>query len=216
MRKLILVGCGGLARETVDLVHDANVAGAGWALEGFVDDDPAKHGKTISGLPVLGPTEMLDERPDTAVALCVGNPHNPHSRTDVANRLALPASRYATLVHPSAAIGRSCTIGYGGIVLAGVVATADVWVGSHVVIMPATVLTHDDVIGDGATIASGVRVSGSVHVGPAAYLGAGAVVREGVRIGAGAVLGAASLALRDIPDGEVWAGVPAHPLRPRE
>lgn len=56
-RRLLLVGAGSqgatVARE---MVHRR-----GLKLVGFVDDDPNKHGKTIAGVKVLGPTRDLPE-----------------------------------------------------------------------------------------------------------------------------------------------------------
>ena len=92
--------------------------------------------------------------------------------------------------------------------------TASVTIGAHVVVMPQVVLTHDDAVGDFATLASGVRLGGGVQVKSEAYLGAGALVREQLTIGPAALVGMGAVVLRDVPGGEVWAGVPAHPLTP--
>ena len=93
--------------------------------------------------------------------------------------------------------------------LAGVVATADVTIGAHVVVMPQTVLTHDDQVDDFVTIASGVRLGGGVHIEREAYLGAGAMVREGLCIGEAALVGMGSVVLTDVPARQTWVGVPA-------
>lgn len=215
MRGLVVVGCGGLGREVAELVRALDAAGGRvpWKLLGFLDDDPARFGRTLAGVPVLGPTAGLGDLPaETAVVLCVGSSRSPGARLSVAAALALPPDRYATLVHPAASLGASCVLGAGSIVLAGVVATADVTAGAHSVAMPAVVLTHDDELADGVTIAAGVRLAGGVRVGRGAYLGSGAVVREGVVIGAGAVVGMGAVVLGDVPAGEVWAGVPARRL----
>ena len=135
------------------------------------------------------------------------------SRLRIVGELGLPAARYATIVHPTAAISVSSSIGPGSVLLAHVALTTAVRVGGHVAIMPQVVLTHDDVVEDFATLASGVRLGGSVHVGRAAYLGAGALVREGCSVGAGALVGMGAVVTRDIPAYEVWAGVPARYLR---
>jgi acetyltransferase-like isoleucine patch superfamily enzyme len=45
------------------------------------------------------------------------------------------------------------------------------------------------------------------------WLGAGCIVLKGVRIGEGAVIGAGSVVTKSVPAGEVWAGVPARPVR---
>jgi len=44
-----------------------------------------------------------------------------------------------------------------------------------------------------------------------AALGDGVTVLCGVRVGKGALVGAGSVVTKDIPPGECWAGVPAHP-----
>lgn len=214
MRDLVIAGAGGLARETAAAVAAVNAVRPTWCLRGFLDDDPALHGRQRSGTPVLGPLDALADLPDAAVVICIANPRNPAVRERVAARLALPPERYATVVHPSAEVGAGSVVGPGSVLLAQVVLTADVTVGAHVAVMPQVVLTHDDVVGGYVTIASGVRVSGSVRVGAGAYLGAGALIRESVTVGSAAIVGMGAVVLRDVPAGEVWAGNPARFLRP--
>lgn len=213
---LIIMGAGGFARETVSAIAAINERVPTFRPLGFLDDDPALHGTRRADLPVLGGSADLDRWPDAAVVVCVGSPRAVGARMRVVRRLALPAERYATIVHPSAGVGVRSVIGPGSVLLAGVVLTADVRVGAHVAVMPHTVLTHDDVIADGATLASGVRLGGGVHLDEGCYLGAGALLREGVRVGAGALVGMGAVVLRDVPAGQVWAGNPARPLRRTE
>ncbi len=209
MRDLVIVGAGGFARETAA----AAAAGSTWQVRGFADDDPALHGTNRSGLPILGTVDSVVAMPDVAVVVCVGNPRNYTARRRIVQRLGLPPHRYATVVHPSAAIGAGSVIGPGSVLLAGTVLTADITVGSHVAVMPQAVLTHDDQVGDYATIASGVRLGGGAVLGTGAYVGSGALVREGVTVGDWSLIGMGSVVLHDVPPGEVWAGNPARLLR---
>jgi sugar O-acyltransferase (sialic acid O-acetyltransferase NeuD family) len=211
--ELLLVGTGGFGREAAEAARAADVAGAPWRLTGFLDDDPARHGTDVAGLPVLGPPELARDRPDTLLVLCTGRPDDYRSRRRLAERLELPDERYATVVHPAAVVGSTCTVGPGSVVLAGTVLTADATIGAHVCVMPHVVVTHDVRIEDFATLASGVRLGGSCVVGREAYLGSGACVREGLRIGAGAMVGMGAVVTHDVPDGRLWAGVPARDLR---
>ena len=216
MTGVLIVGAGGLGRETAEAVRAAAHAGADLELRGYLDDTVALHGTTIDGVEVLGPLEAVHElASDLGVVLATGSPADPGSRLRLEARLALPAARYVSVVHPGAALGGSCTFGPGCVVLAGVVATAAVSVGAHVVLMPGVVLTHDDVVGDGATFGAGVRLAGRVHIGAGAYVGTGALVREGLTIGAGALVGMGAVVVDDVPPGETWAGVPARPLEAR-
>lgn len=209
---LLLVGAGGFARETLELVRAINRAAPAWEVLGFLDDDPAREGSVVSGIRVIGPSAAVHDLADAHVVACVASPGDPHRRLRLVSRLGLPAERYATLVHPAAVVPESATLGPGTVLHATTVLTADVTVGAHVAVMPAVVLTHDDVVGDGATFGAGVRLAGNVTVETGAYVGSGALVREGLTIGAGAVVGMGAVVTASVPAGEVWAGVPARPL----
>ena len=147
------------------------------------------------------------------MVVCTGRPSNYASRASIVEALGLRPDRYATIIHPSASVSSTSKVGPGSVLLAQTVLTAAVTVGSHVAIMPHVTLTHDDVVGDFATVASGVCLGGNVDVGRGAYVGAGALVRETRRIGPGALVGMGAVVTRDVPPGEVWAGVPARCIR---
>ena len=208
MTGLVLVGASGLAREATAVAvlmrHDGPVQ--------VVDDDPATWG-TLHGLaPVLGAVEVATELVDHEVVLTLGKGR---IRRRVAARLdvlGMDPARYTSLVHPRIVLPGSCHLGTGCIAMDGVVMTADVEVGDHVVLMPQVTLTHGCVVEDFATLCAGVTLGGDVRVGETAYLGMNASVREGVTVGAGSVLGMGSVLLEDLPAGETWAGVPARPI----
>jgi sugar O-acyltransferase (sialic acid O-acetyltransferase NeuD family) len=210
---LLVIGAGGLARETLELVHAINRAAPTWELRGILDDDPAKRGARVHGVEVVGPAEAADDHPDALVTAAVASPDDPLRRLRLTSRLSLAPERYATLLHPTAVIPESARLGPGCIVHAGCVLTADVTLGAHVAVMPAVVLTHDDVVEDGVSFGAGARVAGSVTIERGAYIGSGALIREGLVVGAGAVVGMGAVVTRSVPAGEVWAGLPARRLR---
>lgn len=211
MRTLLLIGAGGFARETVELVRAINREAPTWELAGLLDDDPEMHGRELLGVPVIGPCSAAADHPEALVVACVASPDDPPRRLRLVDRLALPPERYATLAHPSAKIPASATVGAGSVLHADTVLTADVRLGRHVATMPAVVLTHDDEVGDGVTFGAGVRVAGGVTIGDGAYLGAGALLRERIAVGAGATIGMGAVVTRPVPTGEVWYGSPARP-----
>jgi sugar O-acyltransferase (sialic acid O-acetyltransferase NeuD family) len=210
---LVILGAGGFGRETAQAVHAIDESGGTWRLLGFLDDDSARHGSSVDGAVIIGGRDQIRRHPGVSVVVCTGRPDDYVSRPRIVGELALPTERYATIVHPTAAVSASSSIGPGSVLLSHVALTAAVRVGAHVAIMPQVVLTHDDVVQDFATLASGVRLGGSVHVGRAAYIGAGALVREGCSVGTGALVGMGAVVTRNVPAYEVWAGVPARYLR---
>jgi sugar O-acyltransferase (sialic acid O-acetyltransferase NeuD family) len=209
--RLLLLGAGGFARETLELINEVNRQAPTWEVVGLLDDDPRTHGHTIHGVPVVGPTEAVHDDPEVLVVALVASPSDPLRRLNLVARLGLPSERYATLVHPAAHVPRSASVAPGCVLHATTVLTADIQLGAHVAVMPAVVLTHDDVVGDGATFGAGARVAGGVVIGSGAYIGSGALIREGVEVGHGAVVGMGAVVTRSVPPGEVWAGVPARP-----
>jgi sugar O-acyltransferase (sialic acid O-acetyltransferase NeuD family) len=209
---ILLIGAGGFARETLELLRAINTLERAWNVIGLLDDDDRLHGEEIHGAPVLGSSQAVDDHPEAMVIASVASPQDPLRRLRLVERLGLPAERYATLVHPTAVVPESASLSRGTVLQAGAVLTADVEVGAHVAVMPTVVVTHDVRVEDGVTFGAGVRVSGGVVIERGAYIGSGALVREGVVVGAGATVGMGALVTHPVPAGEVWVGAPARPL----
>jgi sugar O-acyltransferase (sialic acid O-acetyltransferase NeuD family) len=209
-RQLLLLGAGGLARETLVAIRAQPDL---WRPVGLLDDNPERHGEMVDGLPVLGATDRVHDYPDVAVVPCVASARRPTARLQLTERLGLPSDRWATIIHPATSIASGTVVGEGSIVLAGVVVTAPITIGPYFVAMPHVLLTHDDALGAGVTMAGRATLGGGVRVGNGAYLGQGCMVRENLSIGAYGVIGMGSVVLTDVPDGQTWAGVPARKLR---
>lgn len=206
--EILVVGAGGLARETIETIRAGGAAGR---IIGVLDDDPSRHGQSVLDVQVIGPTHLVHEWPASLVVVCVASPQRQGARAALVARLGLPAERFATVIHPTSLVPPSCHVDVGSILMAHVVLTASVTLGRHVVAMPHCVLTHDDSIDDFATLAAGVGLAGGVHVGRGSYLGAGTMVREHVTIGPGSLVGMGSVVTRDVPANQRWWGSPARP-----
>lgn len=210
MARLLLIAAGGLAREVISSIKQTG----DHEVVGLLDDDTALHGLAVGGVRVLGGLNLAADS-DTEFLICAGQGR---ARAAIAERLCglgVGADRYETHVHSSVLLGAGSFIGSGSILLAGCVATCDVSIGRHCVLMPRVILTHDDSLGDFVTVAAAVTLGGRVAVGRAAYLGMSAAVRQDLNIGRDAVLGMGSVLLQDLPASQVWAGNPARLLATR-
>ncbi len=58
-----------------------------------------------------------------------------------------------------------------------------------------------------------VSKTARITVGEGAWIGVGAVLLPGISIGRGAIVGANAVVTKDVPEMEVWAGVPARALK---
>ena len=205
-RSLVVIGSGGFGRETAQAARDGGFDGE---VLGFLDDNPALAGATVTDLPILGPIGAIADMPEVHVVVATGRPDNYTSRRAIVTRLGLRADRFATVVHPRAALAGDTVVGPGSVVLAGAVATSGVQIGAHVAVMPHAILTHGVRVDDFATVASSVALAGEVRVGAGAYLGAGTLVRQGLSVGEWAMTGMGSLVLQDVPTRRLWFGSPA-------
>ena len=104
---------------------------------------------------------------------------------------------------------RRITLGEGIVVAAGCILTNQIRIGNHAHINLDCTISHDADFEDFATLAPGVHVSGYVTLGEGSYLGTGSNIIDRKTIGGWSVIGAGSVVTKDVPAGEVWAGVPA-------
>jgi len=205
---LLLVGASGLAREVIA----AGITG----IVGVLDDDDTRHGTELSGVPVLGGTAMAAKR-EEQLLLCIGPSLVRQQVARRLSRMGIGDERYAIVAARSSRIGASSEVGPGTILLDEVVITADARLGRHVVVMPNCTITHDGRLDDFVTMAAGVSLGGGVHIRSGAYIGMNAAVRQDLAIGRGATVGMGAIVLKDVPEGETWAGVPARRMgKPHE
>jgi len=89
-------------------------------------------------------------------------------------------------------------------------------IGFCVFINTHAVIEHDCTIGDYVNVNPGAILCGGVTVGNLSTIGAGAIIREGITIGEGVTIGAGSVVTKNVPDGAIWAGIPARRLNRRK
>jgi sugar O-acyltransferase (sialic acid O-acetyltransferase NeuD family) len=212
MEDLVILGAGGMSREIADAVADINRVEHRWNLLGFLDDDPAKHGRIVGGLPVLGPIDCVRQHAGRYI-IGMARAGNPWLRRGIVERLALPREQFASIIHPSATISRSATIGVGTAILQNTVVTTDVVIGNHVLIHYNATISHDAVIEDFVTMAPGALIAGSVRLCAGVYLGAGSQVINDVTVNEAALVGLGAVVIRDVISGETVVGNPARALR---
>lgn len=212
---LIVIGAGGGAGDIVWMVEDLNRVGPRWRLRGFLDDDPAKEGTYVCGLPVLGPVDAAADHCEARVVVGIAHYRRPLVRAQVVARLNLPRERFATLIHPSAAVSPHARVGAGSLVFTGALVNHAAGVGEHVFVGPSCIVSHDAVVEDAATMALGAALCGGARLGAGAYAGARSVVKDGVTVGGGAVVGIGSVVIRDVPAHAVVIGNPARPIPTR-
>lgn len=204
-RPLLLLAASGLGREVVEAAR-----ASGREVLGFLDDDRARAGEELlPGASVLGSIDTIVDHPHVDLVVCAGKGVTRQAIVRHVATLGVTRERFATVIHPSAVVPPTCSVGVGSVLLAGTVLTANAGVGDHVVAMPNVVITHDCVIEDYATLGASVVLGGSVRVGAGAYIGMASALREGTTVGPGATVGMGAVVLADVSAGDTVLGVPA-------
>ena len=210
MKDLIVLGVGGLGRETLFQLQEMNKAVAQFHLLGFADD--ACSGTTVNGFPVLCDSDaLLSRESDTAVVIAVGNPA---VRRRLFEKLcANPHLSFPTIIAPGAVLSDRVKIGQGCIIGFGAILTVDITIGDFVLISNSCNIGHDAVLQDFATLYPAAHISGAVTLGSGCEIGVGSSVIQGLTIGDGAVIGAGAAVVRSIPPHVTAVGVPARVIR---
>lgn len=203
--EIIVVGVGGHGRVVLDALLAFGVR-----VYGLLDPRLAV-GTEVMGVAVLGGDDVLDSLASNRYRVVNGLGANPSTvaRASLCQRLSQRGYRFATVVHPSAVVGRATDLGEGSQIMAGAVVQCGSCIGRNVVVNTTASLDHDVVIEDNAFIAPGAVLCGAVQLGRGAFVGAGAVLLPGVRIGANAVIAAGAVVCVEVPPGGVFSGVPA-------
>jgi len=204
--RLIIYGAGGHGR----VILEAALAGSGFDVVGFIDDDPDCHGATHHGVPVLGSADIL-QRPEYADCLLIVGLGDGAARRTIVNGLG--DRSFAIVQHPSAVVGLGAMLGEGAVVLPMAVIHTDAKIGPHAIVNTSATVDHDSEVGAFAHLSPGAHLGGNVQIGEGTHIGLGASVIPGVRIGKDVVVGAGAVVVDDVSDGLRVAGVPARAIQ---
>ena len=118
-----------------------------------------------------------------------------------------------SLVHPSAIISASVTIGTGSVIMPNVVVNANSSIGKCVILNSSSVIEHENSIEDFSHISPAVVLSGKVTIKAFTHIGIGSCIKQGLTVGENCIVGAGSLVLKNIEDNKVCFGSPCQIIR---
>jgi sugar O-acyltransferase (sialic acid O-acetyltransferase NeuD family) len=201
MTALIIVGAGGFGRQVLSYAHEL-----GLDVAGFLDDDLRALDGTETEVPILGTTETLAGRSGHQFVVAVGDPA---IRRRLANAVTEVGGRLRTLVHPSAVVDRTATMGPGSIICPFAMVGTGARLGQSVLVNAHATAAHDSVVGADCVLAPYAALNGHVSLGEGVFVGTHATLLPGVRVGAFAKVSAGAVVHDDVEPGSLVAGNPA-------
>jgi sugar O-acyltransferase (sialic acid O-acetyltransferase NeuD family) len=118
-----------------------------------------------------------------------------------------------SIVHPSAFVSNSVSIGENCHILANASVSAGVVMGDCSIINNLANVDHECILGVGVHVAPGATLCGCVTVGKLTMIGAGSVILPRVKIGDNCIVGAGSVVIENVQNDTVVAGNPANFIR---
>lgn len=226
IKKIVLMGAGAFARETLWAVNENKEEFGKFTVTGFLDDDitklgspvlPGSYGTVSKDLKIIGSLDYIINtgfKDFDYILPAIGTTELKKSFT---RRLTdfgcvLPGP----VVHRSVQIGHDNIIGDGTIIFSLTTITVNCSIGKQVNIYHNCSIAHDAVIEDFCNLSPGVNIAGGVHLEEGVNIGTGAAVLPRIKIGRWSVIGAGAVVTENVPAYSVAAGIPAKVIKSRK
>lgn len=202
--RILIVGAGGFGREVFQWARDA------WPdrshlLAGFLSSDPDASASKLPGLPILGDPAAFSPQLGDRFLLGIGIPL---VRRQVSETLLARGARFLTLIHPTALVSRTASIGEGSILCPYSIVTDSARVGRFTLLNYHSSVAHDASTGDYAVLSPYAAIGGGASIGEDVFLGLHASVGPRIGVGPRSKVAANSCALHDAPAETLIHGVP--------
>ena len=176
-KDLILIGASGVAHEIIDTVFDINDRAPTWNLIWILDDDISKTNcEFYRGIRVIGTSRLISQHDLSEINFLItfSSPATFLNReTFVASLIeTYPTIQFATLIHPSAYVSKTASVGLGVFLSVGVVIDSNAAIGDHAIILFYSVMSRFVSVGKFSFVSAGVNIIGHRAVGKNVYIGA--------------------------------------------
>ena len=202
--------CGAGNSEGVRLAQRVAMQSPGSVRLAILDDDTAKHGTTLLGVPIEGGIDSLRSAGPAAMAVNLVA-RRTSVRAAVHRRIAACGVPFRNLFHPGVDV-TDCEIGNGLVIYEQAIVSPETRLGDGGCVLMRAIVGHGTTIGEHSVIAPGAVLNARVRVGSRVYVGSNASVLPDISIGDDATIGANTLVTSDVPAGATVVGVPGQAL----
>lgn len=201
MKQVIIIGAGGHAAEIRDYIRHYNTADTPEKIEviGFLDDDCTSYEHYEYTEPFLGGIKDHKVRKDGQYIMGIANLKY---RKGIIEDFLEKGAKFTGLIHPTALISPSATIGKGVVISHNASVGPKVKIGNFNILNSRCTVGHDTQLGDYNFISPKVALSGNTQIGENNMFGTNSSTIPGARIGNNNVIGAGMIVYKNIGDNE--------------
>jgi sugar O-acyltransferase (sialic acid O-acetyltransferase NeuD family) len=212
-KDIVIISAGKFGREICSFARQTIEAGQDWRIKGFLDSRSDQLQRFDHPVPILSSVEKYEPCENDLFLCAIGTSDDRRRYSEV---ILQKGGRFATLIHPTAVLGDSITLGEGVIIAPHVVLTSHMVLGDSVYVGPHSLLSHDNQIGSWCQISGHCAIGGCVTLGESVFLGIGAIIMPDLQIGKNAFVGIGSVVIRNVPEGRKVFGNPAFAVEGRK
>ncbi len=203
MKKLIIVGAGGMGRKVFVCLKRLNTEHR-WNIIGFIDDNEnALEGKKCD-LKIIGTIKDWKPTEDQVFVMGISDPRTKHIVSDY---LIEKGAKFETIISPDVIMGDYVSIGTGSVIMTPYNVESGVQIGKFVTMLGSTIAL-DGNLGDYSTTGGFANLT-CANIGKEVYVGSHAVILSNVKVNDRAYIGVGSIVMRDVPAGAQVYGNPA-------
>ncbi|MBL0419560.1 acetyltransferase [Ramlibacter sp. AW1] len=210
MRKVLVVGTGGLAREFASqFSEDADPV----EIVGFSSSSCDEHGTFgLPGMLYAGDVSPQVVGTNEAV-IAIGSPL---VKLRLSEMLRASGFVFPPMIHSSSLVSTKANVGAGVVIAPRCVISPQVEVGEFSYINFSCGIGHDAVIGKFVQINPGSQLGGRATIGDGCLIGSGSTILQGVRVGAGSTIASGSVVFTHVAEKATMMGNPAKRMRALE
>ncbi len=204
MKKILVVGTGGLAREFTSWFADSH------EIVGYFSSNLVEHSQfNLPGLLHQGPITPEVVGTDLIV-VAIGTPSVKAAMYEKFGSLGF---RFPSITHSSSVVSKQADLHEGVIVSPHCVVSPNVTLSKMAYLNFGCGVGHDAVVGSFAHINPGAQLGGFSNVGEMSLIGSGATILQGVSVGRNATIGSGSVVFAKVAEGATVMGNPAKRMR---
>ncbi|ANQ50236.1 hypothetical protein MY04_2868 [Flammeovirga sp. MY04] len=211
MKKLIIIGGQGNGTVVASTVEDINQVKKTWEIIGFLNDNVEGD---INGYPILGNINketvakyLADD--DVYYFYSLISTKLNYKFLHKLKDLSIPLNKFATVIHPTAAVSKFSEIGNGVCIQPFVNVGPNTKIGNFIHIFAQSMIGHDAQLEDYSYVANNACIGASVVMKEGAYIGTNATTLENITIGKWSLVGMGSVVIKDIDDFTKVVGNPS-------
>lgn len=209
MKKLVIIGAGGMGRSVYCIAKGCIGYGTEFVVKGFIDDDLSQLDNFEGYPPMFGTIDDYVIEEDDVFVCSIGDTK---TKKIICEKLKARGAKFQTLIHKTAIVRQNAKIGDGCIIADFASVGADCTIGENSLVQTFAIAAHDCKIGNYVRIDTHATCVGGVVIEDTATIHTSAVVSHNVVVGEGATVAALSFVIKKVKPGITVYGNPAKTL----